>query len=186
VERHLDVLHRVAHEISPDPEREDRPDSTQEARQCLDALLEELQREAPRTGLGAATGDFVDHVVGVAERYGDHILTCFDHPEIPATTNDLERYFGASKAQLRRALGVASTAGGVALNLGSNYLEAFATTWLLSQDELLELASQSGDTYRDVRSAIEEAERPARLRRSRRRSPGRHLNGLLERWLTDP
>jgi len=149
----------------------------------LTELLARLQAEAPRNGLGAATGAFVDHLVATTERYGDHLFVCFDHDFIPSTTNDLERFFGASKGQLRRTLGTASTAGGVAQNLGADYLVAFATAWLSSADELLDAVDgASPEDYWRVRAEVDRAEAPARLRRSRRRFPERHIEAIYTAW----
>ena len=187
VDRHLEILRSVAHEINSDPERPDRPKDAAEAKERLDRLLGRLREEAPRTGLGAATGDFVDHVAGVASRYGRFIFTCFDHPHVPSTSNDLERYFGASKAQLRRALGAASTANGVAKNLGADYLEAFASAWIYPGEELFkQLEPYTAEDYQCARDAVYNAEQPATLRRSRRRNPRQHLQGLLARWGASP
>lgn len=178
-------MRRVAHAISSRPDRPDPPADAREAKAGLDDLLKELQAEAPRFGLGAATGAFVDHVAGVARRYGEFIFTCFDYPLLPPDTNDLERYFGASKGQLRRALGTSSTAGSVAKNLGGDYLEAFASAWLLPGEALFEqIDAGRDDNFARAREAVRTAERPATLRRSRRRDSQRHLDELLARWLS--
>jgi hypothetical protein len=180
------VLRLVAHEISADPERPDRPVSARAAKAGLDRLIRKLQRETPRFGLSAANAAFVDHVAGVAERYGSLIFTCFDHPRLPPTTNDIERYFGATKAQLRHALGAASTAGGVAHNLGADYLGAFAVAWLHPGEKLLDLIEDRTNDYARARGDVDDAERSARLRRSRLRDPERHIFELLSRWHAGP
>ena len=185
--RHVAILRAVADEISPREDRPDRPATALEAKARLDARIAQLQAEAPRFGLAAATRNFIDHVAGVASRYGLYIFTCFDHPQLPPTSNDIERYFGASKAQLRRALGAASTAGSVAKNLGADYLEAFATAWTHPREKLLEqLGPRSDIDYARARESVRIAEQPATLRRSRRRDPERHVNELLARWRAGP
>lgn len=177
----------MAHEISSDLEREGRPVSARAAQTALDERLRQLQRDTPRSGLSAPNAAFVEHVAGVAARYGSLIFTCFDHPLLPPTTNDLERYFGASKAQLRHALGAASTAGGVAHNLGADYLEAFAIAWTQPGEKLLGVVDDCTQAdYAKARGEVHEAEQPARLRRSRRRDPERHLADLLVRWHAGP
>ena len=123
----------------------------------------------------------------MAERYGTFIFTCFDHPLVPPDTNDLERYLGATKAQLRHALGTASTAGSVAQNLGADYAEAFATAWLKPGEQLLQSLEPCTETdYARARLEVRVAEQKATLRRSRRRDPERHLDALLARWLASP
>ena len=173
--------------MSPDPERKDLPANGDDAHERLQGYLHRLQDSAPRTGLGATTGAFVDHVVGVAERYGRSLFHCFDDPLIPSTSNSLEGFFGVSKGQLRGALAAASTANGVAQNLGPDYLESLAFTRSHShRDLLVALESVSAADYQAARDLVEENERPARLRRSRRRNSNRHLELWLARWHAEP
>lgn len=94
--------------------------------------------------------------------------------------------FGVSKAQIRGAVGAASTANGVAHNLGADYLEALLFTRAHTRDQIQsELAAVSVPEYEMARQRIEQAERFPRLRRSRRRYPERHLGLLLDAWLND-
>lgn len=187
VTRAVEILRAVGEEISAREDRPDRPATALEAKARLDARVAQLRADTPRFGLAAATRDFVDHVAGVASRYGRYIFTCFDHPRLPPTSNDIERYFGASKAQLRHALGTASTAGSVARNLGADYLEAFATAWTHPREKLLaQLGPRSGLDYTRARASVRTTEQPATLRRSRRRDPERHLDELLVRWRAGP
>lgn len=187
VSRHVEILRELAHEISPSTERSDPPANGDEAHKRMQDMLQRLRDEAPRSGLGAATGTFVDHVAGVAERYGRQLFYCFDDPRTPSTTNGLEGLFGASKSQIRGALGEASTTNGVAQNLGADYLDAFVYTRTHSQGELLEaLPSIAISAYQAARRLIDKHEQPARLRRSRRRDPDRHLKQLVTRYLPRP
>ncbi|MCO5165008.1 MAG: hypothetical protein M9894_34975 [Planctomycetes bacterium] len=120
-------------------------------------------------------------------RYGTYLFTCFDYPLLPPDTNDIERYFGATKAQLRHALGAASTAGSVAKNLGADYVEGFATAWLLPGEQLLQsLAPRANTDYDRAREEVRAAEQKATLRRSRRRAPARHISAILTEWLAAP
>jgi len=149
-------------------------------------MVRRLQREAPRTGLGAATGTFVDHVAGVASRYGRQLFHCYDDERVPSTTNSLEGVFGVTKSQIRGAVGAASTANGVAHNLGADYIEALLYTRAHTRTQVLEeLAGISASEYEAARDCIEQAERFPRLRRSRRRHPERHLGLVLDAWLND-
>lgn len=142
-----------------------------------------MQAEAPRKGLGAATSEFVDKISKIYERYGFRIFACFDDPRIPATTNELERFFGTSKSQLRHALGTASTAGGVAQNLGADYLMALAFALTRPASKLLaELENVTERDFEAARESVASAEQTSILRRSRRRLPQSHLDRLLKRW----
>lgn len=185
--RGVDVLRQVAREITPAPTRIDFPVNGDEAHDRLIDLIRRLQKDAPRMGLGAPIGDYIDHVANVAERYGRNLFHCFDDPRIPPTSNALEGFFGTSKQQLRRALGTASTTNGVAGNLGAEYMCALAYAKSHSPNEVMEaVATLSVSEYEDVRQALEDAESVATLRRSRRRDPQKHLTQLLDRWRSDP
>lgn len=180
------MLREVAREITPDPDRDDPPANGDEAHQRLRDLVARLQDEAPRFGLGAATGEFVDHVAGVAERYGRNLFHCYDDHRIPSTTNRLEGAFGNSKSHIRSSLGAASTTNSLAQNLGADYLEALIFANSRARCALLTAIDEiSHEDYNTARSVIEINERPARLRRSRRRDPERHLRMLLDRWCSD-
>jgi hypothetical protein len=183
VSRHLELLRDVAREITPAPDRDDSPADGDDAHRRLRDLVDRLQTEAPRSGLGAATGAFVDHVAGVAERYGRNLFHCYDDDRIPSTTNGLEALFGKGKSHIRAALGAASTTNSLAQNLGADYLEALVSAGNRPLAALLAAIDEvSCDAYSSARQAIEINERPARLRRSRRRKPVRHLCDLLDRW----
>lgn len=181
--RHVELLRDVAREITPDPDREDPPSNGDDAHRRLQELVTAMQEAAPRCGLGAATGEFVDHLAGVAERYGRQLFHCYDDDRIPSTTNNLEGFFGVSKHQIRRATGAASTSNGVAQNLGADYLEALVFSRKQTRASVLEALDRlSTGAYSIARNQIEINEQPARLRRSRRRDPERHLEDLLARW----
>lgn len=181
--RHTDLLRQVAHELSPDPERKDRPKSATEAHERLTQCLQRIHAAAPRSGLGAATGAFVDHVMGVAERYGSDLCTCFDDNCIPATTNELEGFFGTAKRLLRRAMGTGKTSGTVVQNLGEEYLMALAYASSHGPPAILgSVGESSWQDHKKARDEIADAERGSTLRRSRRRAPNRHMNELLAQW----
>src|SRR5271169_6720051 len=122
VERHVEILRDVAHEISSAPDRPDRPENGDDAHAGLCAYLEQLTADTPRVGLSAATGAFVDHVVGVAERWGRKLFHCFDDPRIPPTSNELEGFFGVSKRFVRQITGNSSTSNSLVQNLGESFL----------------------------------------------------------------
>ena len=172
----------MAQVITPPEDPADRC-SSEEAREKLTDLLRRLEGNAPRNGLGAATGSFIDYLIEMEKRHGASLFVCYDHMEIPSTANEIERFFGASKAHVRRALAAASTANGVVHNLGADYLVAFALAWTRSRDELVDSTGRlSREQFIQARRAAEEAEAPARIRRSRRRFPRRHLERIYAAW----
>lgn len=187
VARHTTILRGVAHEISADPERVDRPENAAEAQARLGEFIDKLRNAAPRNGLGAATGRFVDHVATLAGRYGKHLFVRFDDARVPSSTNQLEGFFGRAKRPLRRAGGTASTANSVAQNVGGDYLAAFA----LVETNKRPLADKLDDTFllrfRSARARLAAEEAPMTRRRSLVRYFDQHLARLrAERGLSAP
>jgi hypothetical protein len=184
VQRHVQILRDVAHHLAPDPERKDRPHNAAEAETQFWDFLTCLLRTTPRVGLSAPTAAFVDHLVALSGRWGPHLFTCFDDPNLPATTNQLEGGFGQFKRMLRRALGAKSTTGSLATNLGAELLLA----WHQVRSGLTPGPEQPVDpqAHRMARVELDRLEQPARLRRSWVRNLSRRLAGLLSLWRGSP
>lgn len=179
-ERHVGILREIAHELSTDPGRPDRPKNAAEAESRLNAKIAALQTSAPRAGLGAATGRFVDHIATLVERYGEHLFPCFDDARIPPTTNGLEGFFGGGKRVIRRAGGCGSTTNSLAQNLGAPFLLAVhgaSKAAVRLREQPVNLGA-----YRNARAALADAEAPARRRRSYVRHLDRHLERIVSSW----
>lgn len=180
VQRHVEHLREVARQLSPAPDRLDRPQDAAAAETQFWDFLSGLQRTTPRAGLNAKTASFIDHLVAIAGRYGPHLFHCFDDPELPATTNQLEGFFGKTKQQARRALGCGSTTHSLVHNLGDEFLLAYQQVTAGSLDLLAEPIDPQA--YRQARDKLKEQEQPARQRRSFVRRLSFHLNEILTRW----
>jgi hypothetical protein len=179
VQRHVEILRGIAHEISPDPDRPDRPANAADAQARFQEHLKKLKAATPPVGLSAASARFVDHVVAVAERGGSHLFACFEDPRIPPNTNRLEGFFGDSKEFARQVTGDASTSNTAIRNLGGPFLVAFSrarSSPPLVPDEL----TINLDAYTKARAYIAQEEAPARRRRSLVRHPKRHIKELLD------
>lgn len=186
VQRHVAMLRQIARVISADPERQDRPASGRDAESRLWEYFGQLEESTSRRGLSAATGAFIDHVVGVATRYGRNLFHCFDDLRIPATTNELEGFFGASKRTLRSSLGRSSTTGAVTQNLPEDFLLTFAQVKAASPDQLRkQILSVPHEHYVAARQEIDQSEQPARKRRSVMRRFDDYLDDLLNAWEQD-
>jgi hypothetical protein len=185
VERHVEILQQVAHHLSPDPTRQDRPGNAAEAETQMWDYLGELQRRTPQVGLSAKTAEFVEHLVEIVGRYGEHLYKCFDEERIPASTNELEGFFGISKRLFRKTLGAGSTTNCVVTNLGAQALMALQQ--VRTQDPLETFPGPINlSAYQKARAELDELERPARQRRSYLRDQAKHLVALLDRWFSSP
>jgi hypothetical protein len=183
VRRHTGIIRELAHELSNSPERLDRPATAAQAQARFKAYLDHLAASAPRAGLGASTGAFTDDLVKRAGRYGDHLFKCFDDPRIPATSNDLERFFGGSKQALRHALGCGSTTNSVLTNLGDEALVAYQYMQQSEAPTVLAVAALSPTDFQAARARIASQEEPIILQRSMVRNLPRHLDRLRSAWV---
>jgi hypothetical protein len=182
VRRHTDILRGIARELSNAPDRADRPKTAAEAKERFEDYLEVLAT-TPRSGLAAATGAFVDDLIDRYDRYSDHLFHCFDDPRIPATSNDLEGFFGASKRTLRKVLGCGSTTNSVVSNLSAEALVAYHQ--MQQSGALAKLAhlTSSPADFLKARASISKGEAPGIRQRSMVRHLDRHVIRLRQRWL---
>ena len=162
-----------------------RPASAAEARRRFEAHLDALAANAPRSGLGAATGHFIDDLVQRYSRYGEHLFHCFDDPRIPATTNELEGFFGSAKRFVRCATGCGSTTNSVVTNLGADALLAYHHFSKPGAVERLAGAEFTEEQFREARTRLAEAEAPAIRQRSMTRNLKSHLARLRDFWLQE-
>lgn len=181
VQRHVEILRDVARHLDSDPARPERPSNAAEAETQFWDFLTSLQRRTPRVGLSAPTAAFVDHLVALSGRWGAHLFTCFDDPNLPPTTNQLEGTFGQFKRMLRRVVGAISTSSSLATNLGAELLLAWHQV-RCGRAPMLAVPIDP-QAHRTARADIALMEQPARERRSWVRSLSRRLSGLLSRWL---
>ena len=184
VQRHVQILRDLAHHLSTDPARPDRPPHSAEAETQFWDFLTDLQRRTPRVGLSAPTAAFIDHLVALSGRWGAHLFTCFDDPNLPPTTNQLEGGFGQFKRMLRRAVGAKSTTSSLATNLGAELLIAWHQV-RSGGAPTLEVPIDP-QAHKKARDDLARLEQPARERRSWVRNLGSRLAGLLTRWMGSP
>jgi hypothetical protein len=168
--------------LAPGPPR---PPAAQ-VKRVLRGYLTRLETLAPRRGRGAPTGHFVDHLVKVSTSYWPGLFHTYDHPEIPRTTNALERFFGASKHAVRCTTGHASTAGGPLQTCGEVAIGVHALTATLTKTELDEqLTGVSAAAFATSKQHLRRLGEPARERRSIQRGLTAFLERTVKAWL-DP
>jgi len=182
VGRHTDILRSVAHELSNDPDREDRPESAVEAQARFEACLAELAADTPRTGLAAPTGAFIDSILERYERYREHLFVCFDDGRIPATTNSLEGFFGRTKSTLRRAGGAGSTTNTVVANLGAEVLVAYQFVRRPGALAAIRSPDATATAFAVASRGVRSAEAPGIHRRSLIRRFDHQIEKLRDGW----
>jgi len=117
-----------------------------------------------------------------AGRYRDQLFKCFDDPRLPATTNDLERFFGAAKQTLRHALGCGSTTNSVLTNLGAEALMAYQYVRQAGTPTASAIRACFPADFRAARARLARQEAPAIRQRSRVRHLPRRLSDLRTAW----
>lgn len=133
------------------------------------SYLADLQTTAPRMGLGAATGRFVDHLVEFTKRCGSSLFVCFEDPRVPRTSNALEGFFSRAKHMIRAATGAKGTTNSPIRNLGADYLVTFSRVERARARPLLaDAVAQKLDLgeFDRERKRLDESEAPSRRRRS--------------------
>lgn len=175
-ERHLEIVRHVAHILKSE-------NSATQVKRVLRRYLNRLQEDAPRRGLGARTGHFVDHLVDVADRYWSGLFHTYDHPEIPRTSNDIEGFFGSAKHSLRSITGRSSTAGGKMETCAELLLLAMALTHFMPKAELEQRIKAVPDAiFVAGKRELLRIREPARERRSIQRDLPAFLDRTLGQW----
>lgn len=177
LKRHVDIVRHIAHLL-------DSQSSARQVKRVLRTYLNRLEDAAPRQGRGAITGRFIDHVVGVSNRYWSGLFHSYDHPQIPSTTSGLEGFFGSSKRGVRQTTGRKSTAGGRLESCAEVVVRVQALLQCLTPTQLNEyLRGVPPETYRKTRQRLHRLRQPARERRSIQRDLDRYIDGVLREWL---
>jgi hypothetical protein len=168
------VIRKIAHILKFE-------NDSQQIRRQLRTYLNELKRNAPDRGRGVARGNFMRHVVELADRYWPGLFYCYDIEQMPRTNNELEQIFSRLKQAERRATGRKSTAGGPLESCAEFVLEAWSS--LETHPEITTLFKNlSHEQLQLSRQRLEDLADPARIKRSIQRDPEKYLNEVLAAW----
>ncbi len=192
--RDVNVLIEVAESLGLRVPR-DRPAAdarTGEQVRCdLHNRLAASLEAAPKRGLGARRARFIRDVQAVTKRYDAGLFACYDQPDLPATSNAIERTHGRVKRHLRKCNGRRSTAGGVARTLGEWLPGAIVTltttataTATTALTELVRTLTPS--RYREAGAEQTALSAPACRYRSIQRNAPAFLGALAARWRRQP
>lgn len=124
----------------------------------------------------------IAHIKKVLTSYAPGLFTCYDHPDLPATTNAIESLNGETKHHFRATTGRGSTAGGVAQTQAELVAPAVRCFKQNSVAELQQQLSALPTTrYHAARAEQQAICAPARRYRSIQRNPTRYLAALRRR-----
>ena len=118
------------------------------------------------------------HYRKVTRSYWPGLFRCYDVAELPRTNNDLEQFFGSYRYHERRASGRKVACSGTVVR-GSVRLPAAAAT-RLRPVAVADLVPRDLQSWRDLRSALEQRQAVRTLGRRFRRDPVAYLRSLEE------
>jgi hypothetical protein len=124
--------------------------------------------------------DMVKSVLSYTEGFWNGLFTCYDHPYMPRTNNDLERFFRNTKKKHRRTTGLRSWNEYI---LRSGEYIVFVDDALQQTDIVQRLSRVSYDAYkaeaRQWRLRLSESTK----RRQFRNDPLTYLNKVELKWM---
>lgn len=118
------------------------------------------------------------HFQKVTRSYWRGLFRCYDVAGLPRTNNELEQFFGSYRYHERRASGRKVACPGTVVR-GSVRLTAAAATRLRSI-AVADLVPSDVETWRDLRSSLQQRQAVRTLGRRFRRDPVAYLRSLEE------
>lgn len=161
-------VQQVAHILG---NAEDHP--APEVRRAFEALLGTMAEEQHR--LGSLAPD-IAHFRKVTASYGPHLFHCYDVPDLPRTTNDLEHFFGSARHHERRATGRKYAAPGTVVRGAVRLVAAVATRQQTFTAEQLRPGTPAA--WRSLRRTLEHRHEARRCQFRFRRRPADYLTEL--------
>jgi hypothetical protein len=176
LQRQVNVLRQIAHIL-----KVEAPRAVVEA--AFQKYLDDLRDRVTPEDKISEWSQFVDHVLGVSQRFWKGLFHCYDHPSLPSTNNAMEGLFGAIKKFSRRTTGRQSTSGGPMATCAEFFVDAFSLFRCSNNPELLSiLAGIPEDDLDRARAEFKRLAEPARLNRSIARDHEQALEKVLEEW----
>jgi len=169
VKRWAAPLQRIADILQPDETK-----TSESVRHELQQYLDEVQRNFRDEG----DGPLVKNLLSYTKGFWKGLFTCYDHPHLPRTNNDLERFFRRTKARHRRMTGLRSW---------NEYILRFGEYVVLVDDALQEsnpterLQQVSYEAYRNECERWAKRLKQCKRRKQFRRNPQAYLQEVEEK-----
>lgn len=151
-----------------------------EVRQAFDTLLTTMAAE--EAGFGSLAPALA-HFRKVSASYGPHLFHCYDVPDLPRTTNDLEHFFGSARYHERRATGRKFASPGTVVRGAVRLVAAVATRQ--RPFAATDLRPATPAAWRTLRAEVDRRHQARRRQFRFRRDPGAYL-AQLEAVLLKP
>lgn len=136
-------------------------------------LLRDMRQQAKKAGpLKTA----ITHFLKVTDSYWPGLFHCYDVPDLPRTSNDLEHLFGSTRHHERRCTGRKGASPSLVLRGSVRIVAGLGTRSRRFQGS--ELAPASLETWRNLRDSLEKRRHTRVLRHRFRRDPQAYLRQL--------
>jgi hypothetical protein len=168
------LVHHAAHLLA----NHDELDATALRRAYQDEVLVPLrafERQAGPLAVAAA------HFAKVSASYWPGLFHCYDVPDLPRTTNDLEHYFGAARHLERRATGRKRASPALVVRGAVRMVALMATRE--QPFSATDLRPRDLAAWKALRQRTEARHEARRAQARFRRDPSRYLAALEERLL---
>ena len=139
-------------------------------------LIEEWGRRKDACG---RLGEAVDHFLKVTDSYRPGLFHYLEVPDLPATNNDLEQFFGAQRHPERRTTGRKTASPSLVVRGPVRVLAATLTR--LAPVSAADLAAVDVATWRQTRERLRQRHHARVMRARFRRNPAAYLAALEQR-----
>ena len=164
-------VHRAAHLLANPAQL-----AGEEVRHQYDGFLEEMHsHQAQADSLSSA----VSHFLKVTASYAPNLFTCYDHPALPRTNNDLEQTFGRVRHHERRVTGRKSASPLLVVRGPVHVIASVVTSARQITSSDLQMCSLP--TWSLLRQQVESRRRLRSSQRRFRRDPLAFLSSLEHR-----
>ena len=171
-------LLNIAHMLDPDntpgtPSREAREKGEAALREYVDSLIDKFSGTDPRRDA------FLKNIRMFTPSFLPGLFTCFEHPLLPRTNNDLERFIRANKGRYRRITGRHSWSSFI---LREGEFVVFFDGKESEAQQVNRLGQVPDADYRTRHDRWIKRQEPTRLRQRFRKDPANYLNHLEAQW----
>ncbi|MCM3763296.1 hypothetical protein M3212_21555 [Alkalihalobacillus oceani] len=154
--------------------------SPKKTSQWVEKRVSQCLKKAERKLTKEEDYPYLDNLLRYSKGFWKGLFTCYDHPSIPRTNNDLELFFRRTKQQHRRITG-SRTWNRYIIRHGENIV--FTANIKGLEHGLNTVEKISYDGYRKEAKAWEKRIYTHTKQRRFKKAPNEYLNNLETKWL---
>lgn len=154
--------------------------SPRKTSQLVEKRLRRYIERIERTLIKQEDSDFVENLKRYSKGFWKGLFTCYDHPKIPRTNNEIELFFRSVKTAHRRITGLRSWNRYI-IRHGENVV--FACNVVYDSTLLKRLRNVSYDTYRLEKNKWDHRISVHKKQLQFKKNPTSFLNQLERKWI---